>query len=281
MKLNNFFKDLDESILDPIHKDLSRDIWMRSNKLKPQVRKHILDQINEWLPLYTEKKPKKVFIAGSMAGFQYTQYSDIDVNMVIDLSDEKLKEVASLLPNGNNLPGTQHPVNYYIASKFQLEKSGAIYDLLGDKWLTKPEKQKANIHYKAVLEISLSWMRKVDLDIHELERDVLEYKLYEHYLDQKDIEIDLDEIKDYLGVKESEIKADIDAIHITYHMIKKFRREPFEKPDFESDFLTQVDEVDANYTINNLVYKTLERFGYLDKLHKYAKLDFDQALELG
>jgi len=279
MQLNNFINDIQESVLDPIHKDLSKDIWI-GKKLKASVKKRILDHLLEWLSLYTDKRPKKVYLAGSMTGFQYTKYSDVDVNVIIDLPDNKVKDLSKFLPNGKNIPGTQHPVNYYIANTFKLAKSGSVYDIMKNDWVRKPEKDETNIHYKTVLEIAISWMRKVDLDISELKRDVLEYKLYKDYLGQTDLEADIDEIKDYLNVKTGEIKADVDAIHITYHMIKQFRKEPFDNPNFKSNFLTQVSDVNANYTINNLIYKTLERFGYLDKLHKYAALDFDEALKI-
>lgn len=281
MNVNNFFKDLDESILDPIHKELCKEIWNNNQRLKTDVKKHILDHLEEWLSLYTDKVPEKIYLAGSLTGFQYTQYSDVDVNVIIDLADDKVKALSKFLPNGKNLPGTKHPVNYYITNKHQLKKAGSLYDMSHDKWIREPARDDINIHYKAVLEIALSWMKKVDLDVGELHRDVLEYKLYKHYLEeQKELEVDIDEIKDYIVVKESEIRADIDAIHITYHMIKQFRSEPFQEKEFKSDFLTQVDAINANYSINNIVYKTLERFNYLDKLHEYSQLTFETALKL-
>jgi len=279
MNLKNFFQDMKESVLDPIHQELSPDLWHKNKKIKATVKKFIIDKLNEWLSLYTKKKPKKIYIAGSMTGYQYTDYSDIDVNVIIDLPDDKIKHLASLLPNGELLPGTQHPVNYYITNTFKLSKSGSVYDLLNNRWVVRPQKQNTNIHYKAVLEITLSWMRKIDLDINELKRDVMEYKLYHHFYNEKDLELDRDEIEQYLQQKKSEIQSDIDTIHITYYLIKKFRKEPFEKEDYKFDFLTQEDEIDANYTINNLIYKTLERFGYLEIMHKYSKLDFKDALE--
>ena len=280
MKLNNFFNDINESVLDPIHEDLSKDIWTGAKRLKPSVKNHILGTLNVWLSLYTNEKPKNVYLAGSMTGYQYTSYSDIDVNVVIDLPDDKIKALSKLLPNGNNLPRTEHPVNYYIANKFQLEEAGSLYDMVNDKWKVEPEKKDVNVHHKAVLEITISWMRKIDLDVNELKRDVMEYKLYKDYLTQQDLEIDVDEVKQYLQLKEGEIKADVDTIHITYHMIKQFRKEAFKEKEFKSDFLTKVNAINANYTINNLVYKTLERFGYLDILHKYAGMEFEDALKI-
>ncbi len=281
MNLDNFFGDMTESILDPIQKELCKEIWQSNNKLRTSAKKHILDNLETWLNLYTEKKPTDVVLAGSMTGYQYTSYSDIDVNVVIDLGDGDIKKISKLLPNGNMLPGTKHPVNYYVTNKKQLQKAGSIYDILHSKWIREPEKKDVNIHYKAVLEITISWMRKIDLDINELRRDVIEFKLYSDYLsDQKGLEIDVDEIKDYLSVKESEIKADIDVVSITLHMIRQFRKEAFGDKDFKSDFLTQVDATNSNYSINNLVYKTLERFGYLEKLHKFAGLEFKDALKL-
>lgn len=280
MRIDRFFKSINESVLDPIHNELSKDLWTPNKKLKRKPRQYILDQLEQWLSLYTDQEPERIMLAGSMTGYQYTEYSDIDVNVIIDLPDNKIKELAKFLPNGNDLPGTEHPVNYYITNKFQLEQAGSIYDIEKDEWMKPPTKKKTNIHYKAIFEITLSWMRKIDLDVHELERDVQEYRLFEHYLDQiEEIEVDIDEIEEYLRTKESEIKADIDVINITYHMIKRFRQEPFKDRDYKTKYLTSTEDIDANYTINNLVYKTLERFNYLDKLHDYGGLTFEEAIE--
>src|SRR6056297_1464274 len=104
--------NVDESVLDPVHNTLAKDVWTRGNKLKSEHREYILKMLNDWLDkMDIEKDPIQVAIVGSITTYQYSKYSDIDVNVVIDLSSDERKELIKYLPNENPLPGTNHPVN--------------------------------------------------------------------------------------------------------------------------------------------------------------------------
>ena len=54
-------------------------------------------------------------------------------------------------------------------------------------------------------------------------------------------------------------------------MARAFRQEAF-ADDYESDFLITIDIQGPNESLNNVVYKILEKFGYFDKIAKYDNL---------
>lgn len=262
-----------ESVLDPIHDDLSDDVWT-NGKIQKKHRDYILNKLKTWLDkMDVEKEPTKVVVVGSITSYQYADTSDIDVNVVIDISDNKRDELIEFLPNESLLPGTKHPVNYYISKDAEdnIEKRDSAYDLIKNEWIKKPEKSDIVIPYSYVLEIAKFFMDGIDDRVAEYERDKVELELYKEYQKRKDINIDKDRLSEEIAEKEMEIKADLDAIYTALKMVKAFRNKAFEE-DYEPEFLIKIETKSPDFSINNLVYKTIERFGYLEKLNKYKEL---------
>lgn len=266
---------MDESVLDPIRDHLAKDVWIdNGNKLMPKHKKYILDTLDKWLEkMEIDVKPSQIAIIGSIATYQYAKNSDIDVNVVIDIPDDKMEDLFPLLPNETPLPGTQHPVNYYLAQDAgeNVKKKDAAYDVLEDKWIKKPQKSDAKVPYSYVLEIAKFFMAGIESRINEYERDKRELELYEDYLKDADTKIDTDELTSMIEVKKTELKADLDALLVALRMVKGFRKEAFE-PDYEPNFLITIETKGPDFRMENLVYKMIERFGYIDKLMKYKKL---------
>lgn len=266
-------KPINESVLDPVHNTLAKDVWTRDQKLKSKHRDYILDTLREWLDkMGVEKEPSQVAIIGSITTFQYSKTSDIDVNVVIDVPESKKDELIKFLPNETPLPDTQHPVNYYIASDAgkNVEKKPTAYDVLNDKWFSgkSPKKSQVEYPYGYVIEIARFFMDGIDARVAEFERDKIEYELYKEYRDDDEVEMSKEELQKAIEQKRLEILADLDAIFVAHKMVKAFRGKAFEE-DYEPDFLIDIKTVNRDFSVNNLVYKALERFGYLEKLDKY------------
>lgn len=264
-----------ESVLDPVHDTLAKEVWTEDEEhIKEKHRSFILDKLYEWLDkMDVEAEPKMVAIVGSITTYQYTDSSDIDVNVVIDVDEEKRKEILKFLPNESPLPGTKHPVNYYISkdAESNIQKKESAYDLLNDEWIKKPEQSDVVVPYSYVLEIAKFFMDGIDARIAEYERDKIELELYKDYMDRKDLSVDKDSLRDAIENKEVEIRADLDAIYTGLKMVKSFRNKAFEE-DYESKFMIKIETTNPDFSINNLVYKIIERFGYLDKLKKYKDI---------
>lgn len=260
---------INESILDSPQKNLSPKIW-NNNKLKPSVKAFILSKLKTFLKAYTTKEPTNVFIIGSITSYQYTETSDIDVNFTIDVSNEKIDELVKVLPNGHNIPGTLHPVNYYVANEVNKEwKEKVIYDVLRDRWINEPKEVKTDnvfFNFKAVSEISRFFIFGVTAAISEYEMDTAAFKQYELLLETSD-ESQKNEIKANMAQKLFEIKADLDCIFIAKHIIKSLRRQAFESED-RLEIMIEIKQEDSDKSINNLIYKYLEKMNYLEKIEK-------------
>lgn len=268
---------LNESVLDPVQEKLSPALW-QNNKIKKSAKMHMLKKLEIWLKNYTDKLPKEIYLLGSMAGFQYGQNADIDINIVIDLSDEKLKELVPLLPNGHNLPGTEHPVNYYLSKEKdpQWEKSGPLYNVLKDEWIRKPDKEEAQSvvqSYREIIEIARFFTSGLDSVMSEYYRDAADYKTYELYLADAN-EQEKQDIKELMQFKLQEIIADIHSVRVGYHVMFSLRKEAFKDEKFFK-LHTEITTENPNLSINNIIYKYVERLGYLDKVNNIKK-DLDK-----
>lgn len=273
MKAKTLLVKINESVIDPVMKKLSPDLWSGS-KLKPQARTSLLNFVNGFIKDEgIEDKVEKIILTGSSTTYQYSPNADVDINVSMKITNEKLDELKKKLAdyNGKMFPNTSHPMNIFILNKEWVPGlRGPSYDLKNDEWEISPEKSDIDISYKAVLEIALSWARKIDLDIAEYRRDVKEYEIIKYHLSISD-ELQMiteSELKRQIKVKKDEILADLDNISLDLYILKNFRSEPFTGGYKSPDLLIKVKGPNPNYTINNIVYKILERFGYFEALHK-------------
>ncbi|MFW5794312.1 MAG: hypothetical protein ACOCV1_02405 [Bacillota bacterium] len=296
LKLKSYSTHFNESILDPIRDSLSSDLWDDNMKLKPKVKKQILDIFNQWAEKIQLKiKPKNFHLVGSMAGYQYNEYSDVDIMVEIKISDERLKRIKKILPNGNDLKGTNHPINYFIYTGEDKRKNVqlSVYDILSDQWIKKPEKpeedsdQYLKTYYFSSLNQALSWARKISLDIEEIKRLVLELKMFNFFLEQEEFLSDDEFIKNLISKKKMDIKAAYDVIVMDLYMLKQFRDDAYpsggENP-FVSRLAPHPDNIPhPDYSVNNIIYKILEKFGYLDQLKQakvYYKKKYPEMLDI-
>lgn len=261
---------LNENILDPVNKDLSKDIFIKE-VMKGKVKYYIIDTIIKWLNKmgYEKEVIRSIHLIGSSAGYQYNDSSDVDVSVETSISAEKIKTLWRLLPNGNTLPDTKHPVNFYLTSDLHdIEIAEAAYDIQNDTWKKKQKIEENKIPASYALEITRFFIAGINDRIDEYNRDRQELETYKKY-NPEEQDIKQEEIDDLVSKKESEIKADLDAIMIAHNIIKGFRKEAFLNK--ETDILLDLKISSPNNSINNIVYKTLESFGYLDKLSELEK----------
>ena len=276
------FKDFlaTESILDPVKKELSSEVWYK-NKLKPSLKSFIFKRFETWLATQTSKPIKGMYVLGSITGYQYAPDADIDVNVVVDITDERVDELGKILPNGHLAPGTGHPVNYYIGNKVGewRQTADSIYDVLNNRWLKKQSKTEVSeedtvTNFKAVAEISRFFIMGMDASISEYDMDVSAYKTFKNYYENTVIESEKTEIKTMMMQKLFEITADIDGIYIAKHMIHSLRVEAF-SGDAPLEVKTEIRTKNTNTSINNLIYKYLEKLDYFDKITSIVeKADF-------
>jgi hypothetical protein len=276
----NAFKDikknLNENILDLPRASLCPEIWDKNENIHPEVKREVLKRFDSWKKKYADDmKVVGIYILGSITTFQYNGTSDVDVNFIVDWPKSKIDKVWRTLPNGNNYKDTNHPINLYVTSKEKttdIDTSKTLYDLKNEKWVRKPNKNDIAVPQKYSLEIARLFMDGIDSRMSELARDKKELEQLKELLNSKNSFVDINELEKEVEDKKEEIFADKDALRLAHYIVKGLRKEGFSDDEWKFKFNINVTtNGDPNKTLNNLIYKELERFGYLAKLDKIEK----------
>lgn len=276
-----------ESTLDPIQTHRCSELFIAPDfsVIKTKVKNQIVDNLYKWLKKMGydyEKVITSIRIEGSSMGFQYTKDSDIDVSIISSIPDNEISKIWTLLPNGTNIEGTNHSINYYLLRSTETNTDKAtqdIYDLLNDNWIKKSDVEdiKKDIPFSYVIEVAKFFTSGVDDRINELEADKTEL---ENLKSLTEIEIKKDEKERLISQKETEIKSDLDSLYVAHCMLKSLRHTAYGtkgKDDgwYPIPLIIKLEDTqkydDPNHSLSNLTYKMIEKLGYFDKLDKYEK----------
>jgi predicted nucleotidyltransferase len=131
-----------------LHDDLEPNIW-GDGKLKPEIREALMDIAQEFYNTLEVDAPlEDVRFTGSLANFNYTPKSDIDLHLVIDFSkvDENEKLVKNYFDAKRILWNNKHiiivkgyEVEVYVENIEEQHHSTGIYSIKGDEWILEPQ----------------------------------------------------------------------------------------------------------------------------------------------
>lgn len=151
---------------NPHHHELNTILWDK-NRLRPEVRQKLLE-IARHFALYLNVPRlylKDVTLSGSSAGYNYSEYSDIDLHLVVN----KL-ESEELFTAKKNLYNSQHdlriqgiPVELYVQPADQPHHSAGIYSVLDDKWINEPVYTEPTIDPKDIKSKARNYAGKINL----------------------------------------------------------------------------------------------------------------------
>jgi predicted nucleotidyltransferase len=225
--------------------DLNSKIWDENMQLRKEVREKLLQIANEFIdfigvPLLIED----VIFTGSLANYNWSEYSDIDLHVVCDFiqfSDTELSLYEELFKVKKTIFNTNHDikifgyeVELYVQNATEAHFSSGVYSVLYDEWDVKPEKEDSNIDTKILKSKINHWKSQIDTVVDNA------------------TEKDIDEAREY--IKKFKEK------------LKKYRSSGLKK--------------EGEYSYENLVFKYLRRSDYLEKLFNLENNLLDKELSL-
>ena len=228
-----------------IKPELNPKIWV-GDKLNPKVRTKLVkiatDFFNE-LDLPSEVKMKDIIFTGSLANFNWSKFSDIDLHIVLDFSqiegEDKFKEdffyaQKALWNQAHDITVFDYPVELYAQDIKAKLVASAVYSVKFDKWILKASREDFKVNKKVI-------KQKADRFIDNL----------------KDIR------KDY---QENKLQSVVDKVKTLKDKIKNYRTSGLEKG--------------GEYAIENLVFKTLRRTPFMDILDSYKSKAYDKLMSV-
>jgi len=140
------------------HNQLNPKLFV-GQKLLPQVKKQLLLIAKDFTDNLgiQNLNIKDITVSGSNAAYSYTPHSDLDLHIIVDMSnmnnDDVYRELfnakKTIYNDSHNITVHGIPVELYVQDEAEPVKSLGEYSLLQDKWLRYPTKRRANLDQNA------------------------------------------------------------------------------------------------------------------------------------
>jgi hypothetical protein len=155
-----------QEMLTEIEFDLSKftmrdqlcpNFW-QNEKLNSEIRNKLLEIAEDFVkdtPI--EGRVDDITFTGSLAGYNYSDSSDIDLHILVDFNkdDDLIKDLMNALRinwnNSHDIRIVGHEVEIYVQDSNEKHYSSGVYSISDDEWLQKPSKDSPEIDTSAVL----------------------------------------------------------------------------------------------------------------------------------
>lgn len=133
-----------------VQPDLNRQFWTSENKLNPTIRKALLRIAKEFydsIELENKPKIKDIVFTGSLANYNYSDYSDVDLHLLFDFGkDKELLSQFFLLAKSkwndkHDITIKGYDVEVYAEDEKSPHVSTGLYSVMKDTWLKEPKKE--------------------------------------------------------------------------------------------------------------------------------------------
>jgi len=155
--------NLDELIdPNPHHHELNPVIW-DGNHMRTEVRHQLLKIVKNFVEFLEQPnlKLKDVTLSGSSAGYNYSDYSDMDLHLVVN-SNELFTAEKIQYNNTYDLKIKGIPVELYVQPVSQKHHSAGIYSVLDNKWITEPVHEEPTVDPKDIKSKARSYSGKIN-----------------------------------------------------------------------------------------------------------------------
>lgn len=247
--LKKFFEYVTQAQFEPIKsfhlKDsLNPEIWT-DYKIDEDIREELIQIAEDYfddMELHNVDLID-IILTGSLANFNWSEYSDYDLHLLYDFSkineDEEL--VKKYLDANGKIWNTTHDikikgyeVEIYSQNITEKHTSSGQFSLKNNKWIIKPTKENFKVDEDAIKQKAETIM----LSINEIENDL------ENNIDYDDIVYKFKKI---------------------WKKIKESRKAGLER--------------DGEYSVENLVFKLLRRNGYIARIIDVKRKSYDKQFK--
>ena len=274
------FTQFTESIIDIPRSTYAPMVFDNADTSNPKIKKSVIDMIDKQVEDFAKEYPVlKITLIGSILTKRYRNDADLDINVLFDVPKDKQEEerlrlskqfLSSKNPDniqGKLIPGTKHPVNYYLITdqetyEDQNKKADAVFDIESNKFIKRPEDFTFDINL--YIKDFDKKVQEIDVIKGELKRDIIDYDELS--------ELKPGEIKDLekrIKGKLEEIEKDIQDIVDIGDTVDTERRAAFDKD-------MSPDEIRAygikNRLPKNVIYKMLEKYHYITFFKRCKKI---------
>lgn len=240
------FEEFTQAQFEPIKSfrlqdDLNPEFWDNFN-LDSEIKTELLNLANDYFENLDlgNVELKDVIFTGSLANYNWSKYSDIDLHLVFDFVDvnddvdlvrKYLDAVEKSWKLQHDIQIKGYDIEIYCQDSNQEHHSTGIYSLMNDEWLKKPTKEDFEPDEDSIKKKASIYMGSIN----DLEKDVESGKSY-----------------DILKPKIKKI----------WKKIKDARQAGLDR--------------EGEFSVENLVFKLMRRNGYIEKFMNLKAKSYDK-----
>ena len=242
-------------------KDKLNDEFWHDGKLDIYVRKNLLQIAKDFVEGFEidDIPVEDVIMTGSLANYNWSEeYSDIDLHIISDfteISDDKelvknyfdaVRKAWNQKHEGLKIYG--YPVEIYMQDKNEKHTSTGVYSVLNDEWVIEPSKEN---------------IENDNLDSEEIRTKASEFMN------------EIDELVDEINELKSNDAGNYDSYMNVYDKAENImdRIKECRKMSLSGENEKEMSE-------GNLMFKSLRRNGYMEKIYNIKKESYDLANSL-
>ena len=223
-----------QKILDSfsVKETLNPKVWedfesIENTTMKPKVRKALMRIAEEFIEdLGDDVFVEDIYLMGSLANFNWSEYSDFDLHVIVDFEryekqEDLYKELfelkKKLFNDKHDIKIFGYDVEVYAQGISDEAHSDGVYSVMNNEWIHKPKKTHKNLDMSVLKTKIKSWTDKID-----------------------------DAIED------AKSEGNVETLKKLKDKLKDYRQSGLDK--------------DGEFSYENLVFKYLRRSGHIGKL---------------
>ena len=147
-------------VVPQIQDELNTNIWTEDQKLKPEISEKLLRIAKDFYEKLDLPVPiLDITFTGSLANYNWTKLSDIDLHILIDYNEVNedrdlvsnyLMEAKSNWNRAHDIKIKGHEVEIYVQDSNEPHHSTGVYSVSDDDWIITPRKKKFEVSEDAV-----------------------------------------------------------------------------------------------------------------------------------
>ena len=224
--------------------NLNSKFWI-NDRLNKKVSKRLTEIAEDFIAgLDIPIKIEDIRFTGSLANYNWSKYSDVDLHIVVDFSkiDENIDIVKSFFDaarlrwnDNHDIKIYDYEVEIYVENVGDVHKSSGIYSIPNDSWIIEPDST------------------SVDIDIHMARKK------------SDNLETQINLISKI--IEKGNFETALRCVEMLKDKIRRMRKAGLNSPKQE-------------YSPENIAFKILRRDGILEKLNDYKLSAYDKMMSI-
>ena len=227
---------------------LNPDLFNDEGQLNSQIRMRLLDIADDFVKSLEVKwvKPSDIVLTGSIANYNWSKYSDVDIHIIYNFNDvyKKTEFVKDYFNSKRDIWNNTHegltikglPVEMSVEDTSNPAKSTGVYSLEKNKWIKGPENMNdSELNKEYIKDFCAKQMTKFDELFDEIDNET----------DRKKLEI--------LSNK----------VETLYEKLKNMRGEALKSKEKEM-------------ATGNIIWKVIKHQGYIEQAWEYINKVYDR-----